>query len=402
MSWLFLFYLNYILNFEYNVFLMKPGSDTNLNEEELARYSRHIVIPEFGIEGQEKLKNSKVLVVGAGGLGAPLLLYLTAAGVGTIGIVDFDIVEQSNLQRQVLFTVEDIGKPKVEVAKKKLQALNPHVKIISYQTSFNTENALEIIEDYDVVADGTDNFPTRYLVNDACVLKEKVNIYASIYTFEGQASVFNYKRKDGSRGPNYRDLFPEPPPPGQVPSCAEAGVLGILPGIMGSIQASEVIKVLTGIGEPLDGKLFLFDVLSFTNRIFKFHKNEQTNISKLVDYDAFCNGSSKNNIDINEITVQELHRWSKGGLDFQLIDVREQHEYEIGNIGGELVPLSEIFQHVSKIDKHKKVVIHCKSGQRSQKAIHLLQSEFAYTNLINLEGGLMNYKKEIDPSLKVG
>ena len=381
---------------------MKPGSDTNLNEEELARYSRHIVIPEFGIEGQEKLKNSKVLVVGAGGLGAPLLLYLTAAGVGTIGIVDFDIVEQSNLQRQVLFTVEDIGKPKVEVAKKKLQALNPHVKIISYQTSFNTENALEIIEDYDVVADGTDNFPTRYLVNDACVLKEKVNIYASIYTFEGQASVFNYKRKDGSRGPNYRDLFPEPPPPGQVPSCAEAGVLGILPGIMGSIQASEVIKVLTDIGEPLDGKLFLFDVLSFTNRIFKFHKNEQTNISKLVDYDAFCNGSSKNNIDINEITVQELHRWSKGGLDFQLIDVREQHEYEIGNIGGELVPLSEIFQHVSKIDKHKKVVIHCKSGQRSQKAIHLLQSEFAYTNLINLEGGLMNYKKEIDPSLKVG
>ena len=228
-----------------------------LSPPELRRYARHITIPEFGIAGQQKLKAAKVLVIGSGGLGSPVLLYLAAAGVGTIGIVDFDIVDESNLQRQVLFTVDDVGASKAQTAKKRLQALNPHIKVIVHETRFTRDNALDIIKDYDVVADGTDNFPTRYLVNDACVLSGKVNVYASIFQFEGQVSVFNYKYPDGSRGPNYRDMFPEPPPPGLVPNCAEGGVLGVLPGIIGSLQASEVIKVITGVGEPLAGRLFL-------------------------------------------------------------------------------------------------------------------------------------------------
>ncbi|MEL6867590.1 MAG: molybdopterin-synthase adenylyltransferase MoeB, partial [Bacteroidota bacterium] len=260
----------------------------SLSPQEMARYARHLAIPEFNVEGQKKLKKAKVLVIGSGGLGSPVLLYLTAAGIGHIGIVDFDVVDDSNLQRQVLFTVDDVGKSKAETAKKRLQALNPYVNFTVYNTAFTRDNALELIQEYDVVADGTDNFQTRYLVNDACVLAGKVNVYASIFRFEGQVSVFNYPNADGERGPNYRDLFPEPPPPGLVPNCAEGGVLGVLPGIIGSMQASEVIKVITGVGEPLSGRLFLYDAASFTTRILKVGKRADTQITELIDYDVFC------------------------------------------------------------------------------------------------------------------
>ena len=266
--------------------------DLILSKEELLRYSRHIIIPEFGLEGQQKLKTSSVLVVGTGGLGSPLLLYLVAAGVGKIGIMDFDILDETNLQRQVLFNKDDVGKPKAEVAKEKLQKLNQHIEIIAYNEELTSDNALDIIKDYDVVADGTDNFPTRYLVNDACVLLGKTNVYASIFRFEGQVSVFNFQYQSGEFGPNYRDLFPEPPPPGFVPSCAEGGVLGVLPGIIGSIQASEVIKVLTGVGDPLAGRLFLFDAQRFGTRTLKIRKSDSNpltgknpTITALIDYE---------------------------------------------------------------------------------------------------------------------
>jgi len=270
-------------------------SEVKFSSEELARYSRHLILPEFNIEGQKKLKQAKVLVVGTGGLGAPLLLYLTAAGVGTIGLVDFDVVDDSNLQRQVLFTREDLGQPKVQAAKRRLEALNPYVKFVTYETALTSDNALDIIKDFDVVADGTDNFPTRYLVNDACVLLGKVNVYASIYRFEGQATVFNYKDKHGVLGPNYRDLFPTPPPPGLVPSCAEGGVIGVLPGILGSLQASEVIKVISGVGETLSGRLFLFDASSFETRTLKIKRRKDNPLNGenpsqkgLIDYQQFC------------------------------------------------------------------------------------------------------------------
>jgi len=368
--------------------------------QELARYSRHITIPEFNIEGQKKLKAAKVLVVGSGGLGSPLLLYLTAAGVGEIGIVDFDVVDDSNLQRQVLFTVDDVGKSKAETAKERLQKLNPHVKFKVYNNAFTKENALEIIQHYDVVADGTDNFPTRYLVNDACVLTGKVNVYASIFRFEGQVSVFNYLNEDGTRGPNYRDIFPEPPPPGMVPSCAEGGVLGVLPGIIGSMQANEVIKVVTGVGEPLSGRLFLFDAASFTTRILKIRKNSETKITELINYDEFCGVGEFAKIQpIKEITVEDFEKMKSGNEDFQLIDVRQPYEYEIANLGGELIPLATISQNISKINKDKKVIVHCRSGQRSADVILELQKEFSFDNLYNLKGGLLEYSKRIDSSV---
>ena len=325
-----------------------------LSPQELARYSRHIAIPEFNLAAQKKLKAAKVLVVGAGGLGSPMLLYLTAAGVGQIGIVDFDVVEDSNLQRQVLFTVDDIGKSKAETAKSRLQKLNPFVKFTVYNNAFTKENALEIIKDYDVVADGSDNFPTRYLVNDACVLAGKINVYASIFRFEGQVSVFNFLNEDGTRGANYRDLFPEPPPPGMVPSCAEGGVLGVLPGIIGSMQASEVIKVITGVGEPLAGRLFLFDAASFTTRVLKVRKNSKTQITELINYEEFCGIGIENGEDkIKEVTVQDLKKWQEEGVDFQLIDVRQPYEYEIANLGGELIPQNELVQNLDKISTNK-------------------------------------------------
>ncbi|MEL6652360.1 MAG: molybdopterin-synthase adenylyltransferase MoeB, partial [Bacteroidota bacterium] len=270
---------------------MIPTPTITFSKEELERYSRHLIIPDFNIEGQRKLKAAKVLVVGGGGLGSPMLQYLAAAGVGTIGIVDYDIVDDSNLQRQVLYGVESVGKLKVEEAKARLLSLNPHIQINTHNTLLNSDNALEIIKDYDVVADGTDNFPTRYLVNDACVLLGKTNVYASIFQFEGQVSVFNYTDSEGNTGPNYRDLFPTPPPPGLVPSCAEGGVIGVLPGIVGSLQALEVIKVVSGVGEPLSGRLFLFDALSFTTRILKVGKDKTNPLTgknptqtELIDY----------------------------------------------------------------------------------------------------------------------
>ncbi len=368
----------------------------------MARYARHLAIPEFGKDGQQKLKDANVLVIGSGGLGSPVLLYLTAAGVGHIGIVDFDVVDESNLQRQVLFTVGDIGKSKAETAKKRLEALNPHVRFTVYNTAITKDNALDIIAGYDIVADGTDNFPTRYLVNDACVLARKVNVYASIFRFEGQVSVFNFPNADGTRGPNYRDLFPEPPPPGLVPSCAEGGVLGVLPGIIGSMQASEVIKVITGVGEPLAGRLFLYDAAAFTTRILNVNKNPETRITELINYEQFC-GTTPNGhlLAVKEISVQELRSLKEEKGNFHLIDVREPYEYEISNLDGELIPLAEISRAVPRIPVEKIVVIHCRSGKRSAEAIKRLQQLFPFTNLYNLKGGINAYAKEIDPAIPV-
>ena len=386
--------------------------EISFSKEELERYSRHLIIPEFNIAGQRRLKKARVLVVGTGGLGAPLLQYLTAAGVGTIGIVDFDIVEESNLQRQVLFTTDDVGKPKVQAAAERLRLLNPHINIITHETHLNSQNALEIIKKYDVVADGTDNFPTRYLVNDACVLLDKVNVYASIFRFEGQASVFNYEFADGTRGPNYRDLFPSPPPPGLVPSCAEGGVIGVLPGILGSIQANEVIKVISGVGDPLVGRLFLLDAATFESRILKIRRDpanplngENPSITALIDYEQFCginpvaDQARIPEPKIKSITVQELAALRKQELDFQLIDVRERYEYEIVNIDGVLIPQNTVEQHLDQIDKTMQVVVHCRSGKRSGDVIRLLEDKYGFENLYNLEGGVLAWAREIDTNL---
>ena len=383
------------------------NQNTVFSKDELARYNRHIIIPDFGIEAQKKLKESKVLVIGSGGLGSPLLLYLAAAGIGTIGIVDFDVVDDSNLQRQVLFGVEDVGKPKTETAKKRLQSLNPFITINTYNIRITSTNILDILNEYDLVADGTDNFPTRYLVNDAAVLSGKPNVYASIFQFEGQVSVFNFKDANGILGPNYRDLYPLPPPPGLVPNCAEAGVLGVLPGIIGSLQALEVIKVITGIGETLSGRFFTFDALTFESRTFNISRNpanplngESPSIKTLIDYEAFCGLKEQAKETLKEISVKELYEWQVRGDDYQLIDVREPHEFEIANIGGELFPLALLSSVADKISREKKVVIHCKMGGRSAKAIRQLQEEFGFDNLYNLKGGIIAWIDEIQPELK--
>lgn len=382
------------------------GGTQDFSPSELARYDRHIIIPEFAIEGQRKLKNAKVLVIGSGGLGSPLLLYLTAAGVGTIGIVDFDVVDESNLQRQVLFGAGDVGVPKVEAAVKRLTALNPHVKFIAHNTHLNSQNAIEIIKDYDVIADGTDNFPTRYLVNDASVLLDKPNVYASIFQFEGQVSVFNYVDEDGDRGPNYRDLYPTPPPPGLVPSCAEGGVLGVLPGIIGSLQALEVIKVITGVGETLSGRFFTLDATTFETRTFRIKRNpdnpingKNPTITQLIDYEAFCGLKQPGERAVKEITARELYDLQVRGDVFQVIDVREPHEYEIVNIGAELIPLGTVAENARKISRDKTVIVHCKSGIRSAKAIRQLEDNFGFENLYNLKGGILAYVDEVKPEL---
>lgn len=390
---------------------MNNWQDIEFSGEELGHYSRHLSIPEFGMEGQKKLKAAKVLAVGTGGLGAPMLQYLAAAGVGTIGIVDFDKVEASNLHRQVLFGASDVGRPKVEVAKERLQQINPHIDIQVHNVRLTSDNALEIIKKYDVIADGTDNFPTRYLINDACVMLDKPNVHGSIFQFEGQLSVFNYEDDDGVRGPNYRDLFPEPPPPGLVPSCAEAGVLGVLPGIIGCLQASEVIKIITGIGEPLAGQLFLFDAQDFSTRKVKVTKNadnpltgENPEITELIDYEEFCGVPSVNGEEeqeeskVPEVSVQEYKTWLDSGEDVQLIDVREPHEVEIAEMGGELIPLKTVADNADKISRDKKVVVHCRSGQRSADAIKELQEKYDFDNLYNLKGGILAWSEEIDKS----
>lgn len=379
--------------------------DIPLSKEELARYNRHIIIGEFGMDAQKKLKASRVLVVGAGGLGSPVLLYLAAAGVGTLGLIDFDAVDDSNLQRQVLFTVDDVGKSKVEAAARRLRALNPYINVEVHNARLTSANAIEIIGQYDIVADGTDNFATRYLVNDACVMLGKPNVYASIFRFEGQVAVFNYRDAKGEIGPNYRDLYETPPPPGLVPNCAEAGVLGVLPGIIGSLQALEVIKVVTGVGDVLSGRLFIFDALAFEGRTISFKRNpanplngDNPTITELIDYEEFC-GLKTAERKVREVSAQELHRWQANGDDFQLIDVREPHEYDIVNLGALLIPLGVIEVQVEKIDRHRPVVIHCKSGGRSAKAIRTLEEKFGFENLYNLREGIIGYIDEIQPDL---
>ncbi len=377
---------------------------TEFSKKELERYSRHLLIPEFNIEGQRKLKNARVLVVGTGGLGSPLLLYLAAAGIGTLGVLDFDTVDESNLQRQVLFSETDVGKPKVTAAVKRLKALNPFVNYKAYQTHLHSGNALKIFKDYDIVADGTDNFPTRYLINDACVILGKPNVYGSIYRFEGQASVFNFTEKSGNTGPNYRDLYPAPPPPGMVPSCAEGGVLGVLPGIIGSIQAGEVIKIATGIGEPLSGRLFILDALSFETRILKLRKNpKKPVIRKLIDYEEFCGYGAEPVIpEVKEIAVKELFQWIKTGKkNYQLIDVREDFEPEIATIGGKRIPLKDIDSALEYLRSDKKAVFYCRSGIRSARAIEQLENRYGFENLYNLKGGINAWAEEVDPDMPV-
>lgn len=360
-----------------------------LSPEEIRRYSRHLLIPEFGIEGQLRLRAAKVLVVGCGGLGSPILLYLAAAGVGTLGIIDSDLVDVSNLQRQVLYGTESVGNSKVEETDKRLQALNPHIQIEAYFEQLTSQNALKILANYDLVIDGSDNFPTRYLVNDACVLLNKPLVYGAIYRFEGQVAIFNYQD-----GPNYRDLFPTPPPPELAPNCAEAGVLGVLPGIIGSLQANEAIKLLAGIGEPLTGKLFVMDALTLTTRIIRIPRlPERPKIVELINYDEFCGVETTESND--EVSSEELEEWLKSGVDFQLIDVREPHEYALDNLGGELMPLSHLEDFVDKISREKMVVVHCQSGMRSQKAIQQLREQYDFTNLKNLTGGIVAFRKTV-------
>lgn len=359
----------------------------SLTPEEIRRYDRQIILPEMGPAGQQKLKQARVLVIGCGGLGSPVLLYLSAAGVGTIGIVENDTIAISNLQRQILYSSDAVGAPKLLEAKKRLKTLNPLVHFNTYQTKLSADNALEIINEYDIVVDGTDNFPTRYLVNDACVILNKPYVYGAIHRFEGQVALFNY---NGSA--TYRDLFPIPPPPEQAPNCAEAGVLGVLPGIVGSMQALETIKAITGIGEPLAGKLLLLDTLSMQSRLLKIPKIPNTpKIDKLIDYEAFCGIKPENEEQVDELSYDEYLRLAEVSTNeplFQLIDVREKHEFDTFNINGELMPLSELEQHLPKIRRDKTVIVHCQSGIRSKKAIAWLKEKYGYTNLINLTGGI--------------
>lgn len=362
------------------------ASSNLLSSEELSFYNRHLILPSFGQKSQELLKKSKVLVVGAGGLGSPVLLYLAAAGVGKLGVIDFDKVEISNLHRQIIFGVEDVGLSKVEAAARRIRSVNPFVEVATYCMKLNSSNALDILTEYDVVVDGTDNFPTRYLINDSCVLVGKPWVYASIFQFEGQVSVFNYTSADGQLGPDYRDLYPQPPSPGLVLSCEEGGVLGVLPGIIGSMQSNEVIKLITGVGEVLSGRLFVYDALSIESRVFQLCKRENSHtITELIDYDFFCGMKSPV---MKEISAEELLHWQKEKRDFQLIDVRESGEYSSFNIGGTLIPLGTIEEKRACIERTKAVVICCESGGRSARAIQYLQEQYGFENLINLRGGV--------------
>src|SRR6201987_2719021 len=374
-----------------------------LTNEEIARSSRHLILPEVGMEGQRKLKAAKVLCVGTGGLGAPLALYLTAAGVGTLGLIDFDVVDESNLQRQVIHSHATVGKLKVDSAEQMLKGLNKNVNIIKHNTMLTSANALEIFKDYDIIADGTDNFQTRYLVNDACVLTGKPNAYGSIFRFEGQASVFATEE-----GPCYRCLYPEPPPPGLVPSCAEGGVLGILPGLIGVIQATEVIKLILGIGEPLIGRLLLVDALSMKFRELKLRKNPDCpacgthpTVTKLIDYNEFCGirGEEKAvEVGVPEIQVEELKRRLDAGEDIFVLDVREPHEYRICNINGYLIPLGDLPKRVHELDSSREIVAHCRSGARSAKAVDFLR-QAGFKKVHNLAGGILAWADRVDPKM---
>ncbi len=382
--------------------------EIQLSQEEIRRYSRHLIMPEVALDGQKKLKAASVLLIGTGGLGSPMAMYLAAAGVGRIGLVDFDVVEFSNLQRQIIHYTTDVGRPKLESAAEKLRAINPYVEIVTHETIFDSGTAMEIAKDYDIIADGTDNFPTRYLTNDVCVLLRKPNVHASIFRFEGQASVFYAKE-----GPCYRCLYPDPPPPGEVPSCAEGGVLGVLPGIMGTIQATEVIKLILGIGEPLIGRLLLFDALEMSMRTLKLRRDpncpicgENPTIHELIDYEEFCGvpiGAEQVEEELGpewEITVTELaERLSQNGKDLVLIDVREPHEAEIARIpGAKLIPLGDLPARMHELDSSDEIVLHCRSGARSARALRLLR-DAGFTRLKNLKGGILAWADEVDPSV---
>ncbi|MEH2449105.1 MAG: molybdopterin-synthase adenylyltransferase MoeB [Nostoc sp.] len=387
--------------------MLNPNLDEiQLTKDDYERYSRHLILPEVALEGQKRLKAASVLCIGTGGLGSPLLLYLAAAGIGRIGIVDFDVVDTSNLQRQVIHGTSWVGKPKIESAKNRIHEINPYCQVDLYETRLTSENALEILQPYDIVVDGTDNFPTRYLVNDACVLLNKPNVYGSILRFEGQASVFNYEG-----GPNYRDLFPEPPPPGMVPSCAEGGVLGILPGIIGLIQATETVKIILGQGNTLSGRLLLYNALDMKFRELKLRPNPiRPVIEKLIDYEQFCGipqakaEEAKQQMESQEMTVKDLKELlDSGAKDFVLLDVRNPHEYDIAKIPGSiLVPLPEIengngVAKVKEILNGHRLIAHCKMGGRSAKALAILKEAGIVGT--NVKGGITAWSKEIDPSV---
>ncbi len=376
-----------------------------LSHDEIARYSRHLILPEVGMNGQLKLKQAKVLMVGAGGLGAPLGLYLAAAGIGRIGIVDFDVVDASNLQRQVIHGTSDLGRKKLDSAADRMKNINPHLTVDKFETALTSENALEILKDYDVVVDGTDNFPTRYLVNDACVLSKKPNVYGSIFRFEGQATVFAYED-----GPCYRCLYPEPPPPGLVPSCAEGGVLGILPGLIGVVQATETVKIILGVGQTLKNRLLLYDALGMKFRELKLRRDkncpvcgEHPTVTKLIDYQEFCGVKPQ----VSEPTISnsgvidpvEVKQKLDRGDNFAFIDVREPHEYQIARIpGAKLIPLGELPKHLHEFDPNTEIVMHCKSGGRSQKAVDLLKANH-FSNVRNMTGGITAWSDKVDPSV---
>jgi len=373
-----------------------------LSNEEVARYSRHLIMPEVGMTGQRKLKAASILMIGTGGLGAPLGMYLAAAGVGRLGLVDFDVVDASNLQRQIIHGTKDVGRPKIASARDRIQDINPHVEIETHETKLTSENALRLFVNYDVIVDGTDNFPTRYLVNDACVLTGKPNVYGSIFRFEGQASVFW-----AERGPCYRCLYPEPPPPGLVPSCAEGGVLGVLPGIIGAIQANEAIKIILGAPDIMVNRLLLFDAWRMRFRELKLRKNpdcpvcgDHPTIKKLIDYEEFCgiNQHPEPKPAMEEITATELKQRLDKGDDIQIIDVREPHEYEIAQIpNSKLIPLGQVLNHMNEIDPERETVVHCKMGGRSAKAIDALKRAGFQGRLINLQGGITAWSNDVDP-----
>ncbi|MSR22419.1 MAG: molybdopterin-synthase adenylyltransferase MoeB [Gemmatimonadetes bacterium] len=389
--------------------VVPSGDLPRLGHEEIERYSRHLIMPEVGMTGQRRLKNASVLMIGAGGLGSPLGLYLAAAGVGKIGIVDFDVVDTTNLQRQVLHGTKDVGRPKIESAAERLNDVNPHVEIVPHEVRLTSENALDVIRPYDVVVDGTDNFPTRYLTNDACVLLGKPNVYGSIFRFEGQVSVF-----DARHGPCYRCLFREPPPPGMVPSCAEGGVLGVLPGIIGALQALETIKLIIGRGEPLIGRLLLFDALAIEWRTLKLRKNPEcpvcgTNptVTELIDYLEFCGvpsyeeGAAEDHADVPTISAKELHERLERGDTIRVVDVREPHEWEIVNLavyGADLIPLDTLLERLPELDSAEEIVFYCQTGARSAKALKQLR-DAGFRKVWNLRGGIRAWQKEVDPSL---
>lgn len=379
-----------------------------LSNEEIRRYSRHLIMPEVTLEGQKKLKAASVLLIGTGGLGSPMGMYLAAAGVGKIGLVDFDVVEFSNLQRQVLHYTADIGRPKLESAAEKLRAINPEIEVVTHETIFDSGTAMDIAKDYDIIADGTDNFPTRYLTNDVCVFLGKPNVHASIFRFEGQASVFY-----AEEGPCYRCLYPDPPPPGEVPSCAEGGVLGVLPGIMGTIQATEVVKLILGIGEPLIGRLLLFDALEMSMRTLKLRRDpdcpvcgENPTIREPIDYEQFCGvsiGAEHVEDELGpewEISPTELvKRMSRDGQDVIIVDVREPHEAEIADMPKDkLIPLGDLPARMHELDSADEIVLYCRSGARSARALRLLR-EAGFTRLKNLKGGILAWSDEVDPSV---